>query len=168
MPLVLAWMLLGNFGDFYLGEALLYFKGALLRLLKSEICFSYPSLGWFFGFVFFFLFWQEILASSLARAVVAARLPDTWKSWTQGLFPFMINTALQTRTTPSPSSPSPQPQLHPELLSMQCSAPPGQILSVFRHGRSKAVPEIFLQPFPNRISQTNKREFLCANSASCR
>lgn len=38
-----AWEVLGYLGSRF--WALLYFKGALLRLLKSEICFNWPSLG---------------------------------------------------------------------------------------------------------------------------
>lgn len=54
-----AWEFLG-----YLGKALLCFKGALLRVLKSEICFNYLSLGWgFWGFFCFFSgekFWPAL------------------------------------------------------------------------------------------------------------
>lgn len=38
-----AWEVLGYLGSRF--WALLYFKGALLRLLKSEICFNWLSLG---------------------------------------------------------------------------------------------------------------------------
>lgn len=93
--------------------------------------------------VFLFLFWREILASSLARAVVTARLPDIWKSWTQGLFPSMISTALGIWTSQSPSSTSPQPQLHPELLPSTVQ----HHLSMFRHGGARLCLKASSSPF---------------------
>lgn len=80
----------------------------------------------------------------------------------------LINTALRTQTTQ-------ESQLH---IPTARAASRAVFHAVFRTTRvnpvgvqawrSKAVPESFLQPFPNRISQTNKRVFLCGNSASCR
>lgn len=97
---------------------------------------------------FLFLFWREILASSLARAVVAARLPDIWKSWTQGQFPSTdqhrtVDSDHTGVTAPHPHSPSCIPSCFP------CSVPyhEGKSRRCSRHGEVRLCLKASSSPF---------------------